>query len=79
MALASVIEPVAAGVGASDPAALSLDLAQMTNGYALGAAILASYDAQRLRARMVPLYRLIRGEIDTAAAQNESGAADSKR
>jgi AcrR family transcriptional regulator len=79
MALASVIEPVAAGVGASDPAALSLDLAQMTNGYALGAAILASYDAQRLKARLVPLYGLIRGVIDTAAAQNEGGAADTKR
>ncbi|MCU1698134.1 MAG: TetR/AcrR family transcriptional regulator [Mycobacterium sp.] len=79
MALASVIEPVAAGVGASDPAALSLDLAEMTNGYALGAAILASYDAQRLRARMVPLYGLIRGAIDTAAAQNGDGAADRKR
>jgi hypothetical protein len=51
----------------------------MTNGYALGAAILASYDAQRLRARMVPLYRLIRGVIDTAAAQNEGRAANSKR
>jgi AcrR family transcriptional regulator len=79
IALASVIEPVAAGAGASDPAALSLDLAQMTNGYALGAAILASYDAQRLRARMVPLYGLIRGVIDTAAAQNEGRAANSKR
>jgi AcrR family transcriptional regulator len=73
MALASVIEPVAADAGASDPAALSLDLAEMTNGYALGAAILASYDAQRLRARMVPLYGLIRGQIDTAAAQNGGG------
>jgi AcrR family transcriptional regulator len=79
MALASVIEPVVAGVGATDPAALSLHLAQMTNGYALGAAILESYDAQRLRARMVPLYGLIRGVIDTAAAQHEGGAADAKR
>jgi AcrR family transcriptional regulator len=71
--LASVIEPVAAGVGVSDPAALSLDLAQMTNSYALGAAILASYDAQRLRARMVPLYGLIRGVIDTAAQAANAG------
>jgi AcrR family transcriptional regulator len=77
--LASVIEPVAAGVGASNPAALALDLAEMTNGHALGSAILASYDAQRLRARMAPLYGLIRGVIDTAAGQNKGGAAYIKR
>jgi hypothetical protein len=77
--LASVIEPVAAGVGASSPAALALDLAEMTNGHALGSAILASYDAQRLRARMAPLYGLIRGVIDTAAGQNKGGAAYIKR
>jgi len=41
----------------------------MTNSYALGAAILASYDTQHLRARMAPLYELIRGTIDKAAAE----------
>jgi hypothetical protein len=41
----------------------------MTNSYALGAAILASYDTQHLRARMAPLYELIRGSIDKAAAE----------
>jgi AcrR family transcriptional regulator len=68
--LASVIEPVAAAAGTHDPASLSLDMAEMTNSYALGAAILASYDAQRLRERMAPLYELIRGAIDKAAAQD---------
>jgi AcrR family transcriptional regulator len=67
--LAGVIEPVAAAAGAHDPAALSLDMAEMTNSYALGAAILASYDAQRLRERMAPLYELIRGAIDKAAIE----------
>jgi AcrR family transcriptional regulator len=67
--LAGVIEPVAAAAGVHDPASLSLDMAEMTNSYALGAAILASYDAQRLRARMAPLYELIRGTIDKAAIE----------
>ena len=69
--LAGVIEPVAAAAGAHDPGTLSLDMAEMTNSYALGAAILASYDAQRLRERMAPLYELIRGAINKAAAQDE--------
>ena len=69
--LAAVIEPVAAAAGVRDSAALSLDMAERTNSYALGAAILASYDAQRLRGRMAPLYELIRGAIDKAAAQDE--------
>jgi AcrR family transcriptional regulator len=73
--LAAVIEPVAAAAGVRDPAALSLDMAERTNSYALGAAILASYDAQRLRGRMAPLYELIRGAIDKAAAQDEGPAA----
>jgi AcrR family transcriptional regulator len=73
--LAAVIEPVAAAAGVRDPAALSLDMAERTNSYALGAAILASYDAQRLRGRMAPLYELIRGAIDKAAAQDEGAAA----
>ena len=73
--LAAVIEPVAAAAGVRDPAALSLDMAERTNSYALGAAILASYDAQRLCARMAPLYELIRGAIDKAAAQDEGAAA----
>jgi AcrR family transcriptional regulator len=72
--LAAVIEPVAAAAGVRDPAALSLDMAEMTNSYALGAAILASYDAQRLRARMAPLYELIRGTIDKAAAPDKGAA-----
>jgi AcrR family transcriptional regulator len=72
--LADVIEPVAAAAGAHDPAALSLDMAEMTNSYALGAAILASYDTQSLRERMAPLYELIRGAIDKAAAQNSGDA-----
>jgi AcrR family transcriptional regulator len=67
--LAAVIEPVAAAAGVRDPATLSLDMAEMTNSYALGAAILASYDAQHLRGRMAPLYELIRGTIDKAAAE----------
>jgi hypothetical protein len=67
--LAAVIEPVAAAAGVNDPATLSLDMAEMTNSYALGAAILASYDTQHLRARMAPLYELIRGTIDKAAAE----------
>lgn len=66
--LASVIEPVAAAAGVRDPAALSLDMAEMTNSYALGAAILASYDANHLRERIAPLYELIRDAIDKAAA-----------
>ena len=69
--LADVIKPVAAAAGAPDPAALALDMAEMTNSYALGAAILASYDARRLRERLAPLYGLIRGAIDKAAAQDE--------
>ena len=69
--LAGAIEPVAAAAGAHDPGTLSLDMAEMTNSYALGAAILASYDAQRLRERMAPLYELIRGAINKAAAQDE--------
>jgi AcrR family transcriptional regulator len=72
-ALAAVIEPVAAAAGVHDPAALSLDMAEMTNSYALGAAILASYDAQSLRGRMAPLYELIRSAIDKAAG--DEGAA----
>jgi AcrR family transcriptional regulator len=67
--LATVIEPVAAAAGADDPATLSLDLAQMTNTYALGASILASYDAQRLCERMAPLYELVCHAIDKAASQ----------
>jgi AcrR family transcriptional regulator len=74
--LAGVIEPVAAAAGVRDPAALSLDMAEMTNSYALGAAILASYDARRLRARMAPLYKLIRGAVDEAAAQDRGLATD---
>jgi AcrR family transcriptional regulator len=72
--LAGVIEPVAAAAGVHDPAALSLDMAEMTNSYALGAAILASYDARRLRGRMAPLYELIRGAIDKAAVRDEGVA-----
>jgi AcrR family transcriptional regulator len=68
--LADVIEPVAAAAGVHDSATLSLDMAEMTNSYALGAAILASYDAPSLRERMAPLYELIRNAIDKAAAQN---------
>jgi AcrR family transcriptional regulator len=74
--LADVIRPVAAAAGVHDPAALSLDMAEMTNSYALGAAILASYDARRLRARMAPLYELIRGAIDKTAAQDRGLATD---
>jgi AcrR family transcriptional regulator len=74
--LAGVIEPVAAAAGAHDPAALSVDMAEMTNSYALGAAILASYDARRLRERMAPLYELIRGAIDKAAARDRGLATD---
>jgi hypothetical protein len=48
-------------------------MAEMTNSYALGAAILASYDARHLRERLAPLYELIRGAIDKAAAQDEGG------
>jgi AcrR family transcriptional regulator len=66
--LAAVIEPVAAAAGVRDPTALSLDLAEMTNSYGLGAAILASYDVRRLRKRMAPLYELIRGVIDEEAS-----------
>jgi AcrR family transcriptional regulator len=69
--LAGVIEPVAAAAGVQDPATLSLEMAEMTNSYALGAAILASYDDQRLRARMAPLYELICDAIDKAAARDE--------
>jgi AcrR family transcriptional regulator len=76
--LAAVIEPVAAAAGACDPATLSLDLAQMTNSYALGAAIIAGYDTQRLRDGMAPLYEIVRGAIDKAATQGE-GAAPSRR
>jgi AcrR family transcriptional regulator len=65
--LAAVIEPVAAAAGAPNPEALALELAQMTNNYALGAGILASYDVKQLRTRMAPLYDLIRGVIDKAA------------
>jgi AcrR family transcriptional regulator len=72
--LAAVIEPVAAAAGVNDPATLSLDMAEMTNSYALGAAILASYDTQHLRARMAPLYELIRGSIDKAAAEERVAA-----
>ena len=46
--LAAVIEPVAAAAGVPAPTALSIDLARMTFSYALGAAIIAGYDAQRL-------------------------------
>lgn len=67
--LAAVIEPVATAAGVRDPTALSLDMAQMTNNYALGAAILASYDAQHLRKRMAPLHELVCGAIDKAASQ----------
>jgi AcrR family transcriptional regulator len=74
--LAAVIEPVAAAAGVHDPAALSLDMAEMTNSYALGAAILASYDARHLRGRMAPLYELICGAIDKAAV--EEGVADGR-
>jgi AcrR family transcriptional regulator len=74
--LAAVIEPVAAAAGVHDPATLSLEMAEMTNSYALGAAILASYDAQRLRERMAPLHELISGAIDKAAAQGEGVATD---
>jgi AcrR family transcriptional regulator len=62
--LAAVIEPVATAAGVRDPATLSLDLAHMTNSYALGAAIIAGYDAQRLREGMAPLYEIVRGAID---------------
>jgi AcrR family transcriptional regulator len=72
--LAGVIEPVAAAAGVHDSAALSLDMAEMTNSYALGAAILASYDTRHLRGRMAPLYELIRDAIDKAAAQDEGVA-----
>jgi hypothetical protein len=72
--LAEVIEPVAAAAGVHDPATLSLNMAEMTNSYALGAAILASYDVQSLRERMAPLYELIRDAIDKAAAQNSGDA-----
>jgi AcrR family transcriptional regulator len=65
--LAAVIEPVAAAAGAPDPATLSLDLAHMTNSYALGAAIIAGYDARRLGAGMAPLYEIVRCAIDKAA------------
>jgi AcrR family transcriptional regulator len=74
--LAAVIEPVAAAAGVRDPATLSLDLAQMTNSYALGAAIIAGYDAQRLRKGMAPLYEIVRGAIDKAAEQWDGAAAD---
>ena len=73
--LAAVIEPVAAAAGVHDPATLSLNMAEMTNSYALGAAILASYDPQHLRARMAPLYELIRGAIDEACVDG-SGAQE---
>jgi AcrR family transcriptional regulator len=65
--LAAVIEPVAAAAGVLDPATLSLDLAHMTYSYALGAAIIASYDPQRLRNGMAPLYEIVRDAIDKAA------------
>jgi AcrR family transcriptional regulator len=69
--LAAVIEPVAAAAGVRDPGKLSLDLAHMTNSYALGAAIIAGYDARRLREGMAPLYEIVRGAIDKADAQEE--------
>jgi AcrR family transcriptional regulator len=69
--LAAVIEPVAAAAGVHDPATLSLELAQMTFGYALGAAIVAGYDTRRLRKGMAPLHEIVRDAIDKAAAQGE--------
>jgi len=72
--LAGVIEPVAAATGAHDPKTVSLNLAQMTNSYALGAAIIAGYDAQRLREGMAPLYEMIRGAIDKAAIPGKRGS-----
>jgi hypothetical protein len=51
-------------------------MAEMTNSYALGAAILASYDARRLRERMTPLYELIRRAIDEAVALDRGLATD---
>ena len=70
--LATVIEPVAATAGVPDPAALSLDLAHMAYTYALGAAILASYDAACLRKRMAPLYELVRDAIDKDAIDKDA-------
>ena len=67
--LATVIEPVAAAARVYDPAALALDLAHMAFTYALGAAILASYDTSCLRKRMAPLHELVRDAIDKAASQ----------
>ena len=67
--LAAVIEPVAAAAGVREPATLSIDLARMTFSYALGAAIIAGYDAQRLRRGMAPLYEIVRDAIGKAAAQ----------
>jgi AcrR family transcriptional regulator len=67
--LAAIIEPVAAAAGVRDPAALSLELAQMTNNSSLGAAIIAGYDAQLLRKRLAPLYELIHDAINKAATQ----------
>ena len=66
--LAAVIEPVAAAAGVREPAALSIDLARMTFSYALGAAIIAGYDVQRLRKGMAPLYGIVRDAIGKAAA-----------
>jgi AcrR family transcriptional regulator len=67
--LAAVIEPVAAAAGVRDPTTLSLDLARMAFSYALGAAIVAGYDAHRLNKGMAPLYEIVRDTIDKAAAQ----------
>jgi AcrR family transcriptional regulator len=71
--LAAVIEPVAAAAGVREPATLSIELARMTFSYALGAAIIAGYDAQRLRKGMAPLHEIVRDAIGKAAAQ-EKGA-----
>lgn len=73
--LAAVIEPVAAAAGVGDAEKLSLNLAHMTNSYALGAAIIAGYDAARLREGMAPLYEIARGAIDKAVAQEKKGAS----
>jgi AcrR family transcriptional regulator len=72
ISLAAIIRPVAEAAGINDPAALSLDLAEMANNYLLGAGILAGYDVQRLRKRMAPLHGLIRAAIDMAASADHA-------
>jgi len=72
--LAAVMEPVVAAAGVRDPATLSLNLAHMTNSYALGAAIIAGFDAQRLREGMAPLYEIVRGTIDREAGHGSGGS-----